>query len=129
MGKPVPAAGESSIAILFYTTLGTTVAGGLTLPFEFRALGGREIVLLAASGTMVVFAHFLLIEAYRYAEAAATAPYKYLQLVVAAVLGFAFWNEVPDAWTVAGSALIVAGGLYIARREALHARRTRPTAG
>lgn len=123
------AAGESSIAILFYTTLGTTVAGGLTLPFEFRALVGREIALLAASGTMVVFAHFLLIEAYRYAEAAATAPYKYLQLVVAAVLGYAFWDEVPDAWTVAGSALIVAGGLYIARREALHARSTRPADG
>jgi drug/metabolite transporter (DMT)-like permease len=35
-----------------------------------------------------------------------------------AVMGFAFFAEVPGGWTLAGAALIVASTIYIARREA-----------
>jgi len=38
-----------------------------------------------------------------------------LQIVFAASWGVAFFGEVPDAWTVAGAALIVASTLAIAR--------------
>jgi drug/metabolite transporter (DMT)-like permease len=28
------------------------------------------------------------------------------------------WRSVPDAWTLAGGAIIIASGLYLVRREA-----------
>ncbi|MSP52399.1 MAG: DMT family transporter [Alphaproteobacteria bacterium] len=114
--------GDSSISILFYTTLATTLAGAATLPFEWRPVGWAELGFLAATGIMSVVAHFLMIDSFRYAEAATIAPYKYFQLVTAAVLGFAFWGEVPGLWTVFGATLIVGGGLYIIRREVFRAR-------
>jgi hypothetical protein len=32
-------------------------------------------------------------------------------------LGFALWGDLPDAWILTGSAIVVASGLTILRRE------------
>ena len=36
----------------------------------------------------------------------------------AALLGYAIFAELPDLWTWVGAAIIVASGIYVARREA-----------
>jgi drug/metabolite transporter (DMT)-like permease len=51
-------------------------------------------------------------------EATAVMPLDYSRLLFAAAFGFALFAEVPDGWTVAGAAVIVASTVYIARREA-----------
>ena len=51
-------------------------------------------------------------------EASAIAPFDYSRLLFTGIIGLAFFSEVPDSWTVAGAALIVASTIYIARREA-----------
>jgi drug/metabolite transporter (DMT)-like permease len=33
------------------------------------------------------------------------------------ILGFLVFGELPDIWTVAGAAIIIASGLYTAHRE------------
>jgi drug/metabolite transporter (DMT)-like permease len=33
------------------------------------------------------------------------------------VIGYLFWNDVPDAWILTGGSLVVASGLYILHRE------------
>ena len=38
------------------------------------------------------------------------APFKYLSLVWAALLGFLFWGDVPDVLKLGGAALVVASG-------------------
>ncbi len=60
-----------------------------------------------------------MILAFRYAEAAAVAPFKYVSVVWGALLGYAVWGDVPDIWAISGAALIVVSGLYILRRETL----------
>jgi drug/metabolite transporter (DMT)-like permease len=39
----------------------------------------------------------------------------YLQIVFAALWGIALFGEVPDRWTAAGSAIVVAGTFLVAR--------------
>jgi drug/metabolite transporter (DMT)-like permease len=43
---------------------------------------------------------------------------RYTSLIWAAFLGWFVWGDLPDAWAVAGSAVIVASGIYMLRVEA-----------
>ncbi|HEX9932004.1 MAG TPA: DMT family transporter [Allosphingosinicella sp.] len=61
--------------------------------------------------------HALIFAAVLRANAAAVAPMTYVQLLVAAGIGWAWFGEVPDAATFAGAALIVAGGLWLLRAQ------------
>ena len=57
-------------------------------------------------------AHYALIKALDYAEAGAVQPYAYSLLVWATILGVVLFGDVPDGWTIAGAAIVVASGLY-----------------
>jgi drug/metabolite transporter (DMT)-like permease len=45
------------------------------------------------------------------------APFRYVAVVFAVALGFLIWRDVPDAATLAGSAVIVGTGIYTLYRE------------
>ena len=51
------------------------------------------------------------------APASAVAPFYYLALIWASILGFAIWGEVPTIPLVLGSAVVVASGLFLLWRE------------
>jgi len=59
----------------------------------------------------------IVVLAFRYADASVLAPFSYSQLLWVSILGFFVFGEIPDVWTVAGAAIIVASGLYTAHRE------------
>jgi drug/metabolite transporter (DMT)-like permease len=61
--------------------------------------------------------------AFRAAPLSVVAPFEYLSLVWAVVLGALIWHQPPQAWTIAGAATIVGAGLYLVRRDAVAARR------
>ena len=75
-------------------------------------------LLLAAVGFLGVASQAMIIRAYRAGEVSFVAPFDYLKLILAGLIGFMVFAEVPDGWTVAGAAVIVASTFYIARREA-----------
>ena len=60
----------------------------------------------------------MVIRAFRVGEATFVAPFDYTKLLLAGAIGFALFGEVPDLWSLAGAAVIVAATVYIARREA-----------
>ena len=45
------------------------------------------------------------------------APFIYTQLVWAATLGYLVFGNVPNRWTMAGAAIVIASGLYLLHRE------------
>ena len=51
------------------------------------------------------------------AEASAVAPYDFIQLIAAALIGYLVFGEVVDSWTALGATIITFAALYIARRE------------
>ena len=61
------------------------------------------------------------------APASAVAPFYYLSLIWASILGFAVWGEIPTVPLIVGSAVVVASGLFLIWRES-HARQTKPPA-
>lgn len=62
-------------------------------------------------------AHLLIFKATLRASAAVIAPMTYVQLLVAGTLGWALFGDAPDAPTLGGAALIVAGGLWLWRSQ------------
>ena len=76
-----------------------------------------------AIGASTTVAHLMLTRAMRLAEASAVIPLDFMRLPVSAAIGLVFFMEVPDSWTVVGALIIGLATVYVARSEALAARR------
>jgi drug/metabolite transporter (DMT)-like permease len=118
--------GERTETIYLWSALVGLIATGLALPALWVTPSADAWFWLLAMGAASAVGHLLLIRAFRAAEAALLAPFQYVQLVWATALGAIVWNELPDATTYAGAAIIVASGLYIWARERRLARALAP---
>lgn len=108
---------ETSISILFWSAVVVTAASAVTALSGWRAVPMSAAAWFVAAGLLNTGAHFLLIEAYRLGEAALIAPVRYTALLWATLLGWLVWGQLPDAWVLAGAAVIVGSGLYMVRGE------------
>lgn len=68
-------------------------------------------------------AHWLVYVGTAKAGAARVAPAIYVQMLVAVTLGWMFFGDVPDFWTLVGAALIIVAGLLVWREGVRDARR------
>ena len=117
MVKRLPAE-ETPLSLLFWFSFLATIfmAPGAVLVWRDPTAG--QWLWLIVMGTLGAAAQFLIIRAYKAGEATFVAPFDYSKLLIAGLIGFFVFAEVPDLWTLAGAAVIVAATLYIARREA-----------
>lgn len=80
---------------------------------------------ILAIGVTGACGQVLLTAAFRRASAAVVAPFDYTHMLWAVVYGLAFWGYLPGWRVWAGSAIIVASGLFILLREHRSGRRRR----
>lgn len=73
--------------------------------------------LLVLCGLLGAGGHYCMTRAFRVAEISAVQSVKFLELVWAAILGFALFGTVPAGATVAGGVVILASTLWLVRRE------------
>ena len=125
LAKRLPAE-ESQVTMLLYFSVTTALVFAAPALAVWRTPTLPEALGLVGFGLGGLITQALMIAAYRTGEASVVAPFDYSKLIVAGILGFALFGEVPDRWTVAGAAVIVAATLYIARREAVLGRRPTP---
>lgn len=86
----------------------------LTEAYPFiREFGPLEWLVLLGTGFWGALGHLLQIQAYRQAPASLLAPFVYLQIIAAAVLGWLVWGHFPDALTWLGIAIICGSGIII----------------
>ncbi len=108
---------ETDISMLFYVNVGTLAAGGAAMPLLFVAPTGFELSMIALGALLILVSQMLTIRAFRLAPVGAVSPFYYTEVIWGAALGWIFWNEHVEAHVWAGSALIVASGIYVAWRE------------
>ena len=109
---------DPAVSILFYSMAAGVVIGALSMPIMgVRLPTAPEWGLLAVAGVMNSLAHLLAIQALLIAQAGTLAPFRYLALVWAAIIGYFVWGDVPDIWKVSGATLVVGAGLFILYRE------------
>ncbi len=109
---------EPSATLVFWTTASMALGGVvLSAPQWVDVLPEHGLLLLglAVSGFLGQLA---ISEAFRNGQASAVAPFEYTALAWAVALDWVFWHTVPDAYTLAGGAIIIASGIYLVRRDA-----------
>ncbi|MGF1610787.1 MAG: DMT family transporter [Kiloniellales bacterium] len=109
---------ESALSLLFWFSFSATLLIAPLAVFTWRAPSPGEWLWLVAMGVLGAGAQFLIIRAYKVGEATFVAPFDYSKLLLAGLIGYLAFDELPDLWTLAGAAIIVGATLYIARREA-----------
>jgi len=107
---------EPWAAMIFPALFGAVVASAL-LPFDFRPIPPADLAAFAVLGLLGTGAQFLLIRAYAQAEAAALAPFNYLDMVYASFWSITVFDHWPDGPTVFGALVIAMAGLYVWRAE------------
>ncbi len=75
-------------------------------------------LLLGLLGVIATSCHLLVTYAYRLASIGILAPFQYIEIIGASILGLLIFGEFPDAITWLGIAIIVGSGLYVFHREA-----------
>ena len=113
-GMPRSEAPETTMAWSSLIMLAVTI---VAVPFVWVAPRPVDLALGVAVGLLSAFGHALVINAYRHAKASSLAPFTYIQLFFAAICGYVYFGSVPDRWTIAGSLVIVAAGIYTIHRE------------
>jgi drug/metabolite transporter (DMT)-like permease len=108
---------EHAITTMAYSSIvGVCVISAL-VPFVWVAPTWHDILFGIFIGVASTAGQWIVVLAFRYADASVLAPFSYTQLLWVSILGFLIFGEVPDIWTVTGAAFIVASGLYTAHRE------------
>jgi drug/metabolite transporter (DMT)-like permease len=102
---------------------GTTfVVMGLVQPWIWQTPTGFELTLAALAGCIAGSGFLLLAMAFRLAPAATIAPFQYSQMLYGVAAGFFLFNEWPQPRVLVGAVIIIAGGLYVLRRQEERAR-------
>ncbi|UYN93895.1 MAG: DMT family transporter [Enhydrobacter sp.] len=117
---------DSSDTTLVWSAVVAFAATSVVGPWEWHPPDALGWTLLLAIALLGALAHYALICALDHAEAGAVQPYSYTLLVWVAILGALVFGDIPDGWTMAGAAIVVASGLYTWRHDR-RVVRVRPT--
>lgn len=108
---------ENPIMTTFHTSAIGAAMMSLVLPFLWQAPGVSEWALLLLLAAVAVLGHFLIARAHTMAEASLLAPLVYTEMIMATLVGWWFFREVPDGWTMVGVTILIACAIYISKRE------------
>lgn len=103
--------GEKSGTIAFYFAVSSTVVGALTLLSGWVMPTPEQWVCLIGMGLVGGVAQLLMTVSFNYAEASALAPYEYLSILWAVLMGVVFFSEVPNLFFYLAMPLILVGAI------------------
>jgi drug/metabolite transporter (DMT)-like permease len=106
--EPVP-------RIVFYFAVIATALSALPTAASWQTPHGFVWLAAAAMGLTATLGQLAMTRAYAHAPASQVGPFVYSSVVFAAGLDWLFWRKLPDAFTVAGGALVVAAGILSLR--------------
>ena len=103
---------------LFYSGIGGFVVFSIWAPFEWKSPSLVAWLLMVSMGLIGGLSHYFLIRAFALAPASVLAPFNYGTIVVGTGIGYVWFGNFPDQWTIAGTIILIISGLSLAFREA-----------
>ena len=107
-----------TVALSAAVAVGVSGFAGMQMQGGWQPMALADGLRLAGASVALVFGYMLIVKAMRTGEVAAVAPFRYVALLWAILLGWALFGTLPDALTWCGAALIVGSGLFTLWREA-----------
>ena len=114
---------EGTVQIVFYFSLLITLLSLLSLPFGWVLPSFDATMMLMTAGLIGGVGQICLTAAYRNAPASVVAPFDYTSMLLALVIAYFWFAEVPTSWTILGASVIIASGVVIIYREQRLGRR------
>lgn len=108
---------ERVAVLMLFPMLASVLVAGAMMPFVYVPMPLNHLVLMGVIAGLGFIAALLVIRAYRTAPAVIVAPMQYSQIIWAALYGTLFFDESPGRWTIIGTSVIIASGIYIVLRE------------
>lgn len=108
---------DSTQSMVFWL-LTCMAAGSALLAWpQWVTIQREHWALIVGIGVVGILGQYAITEAFRHGEASVIAPLEYTALAWAVSFDLLLWGVLPDRWTWAGAAVIVASGLYLIRHE------------
>lgn len=108
---------ERTTAIVFWFSFNSAVLALISLPWGWVWPAPGTAVLLVVMGLLGGMGQVLLTSSYRYADASVIAPFEYSSMILALLVGYFAFDEVPTKVVLTGAALVVLAGILIIWRE------------
>ena len=108
---------EETSAIVFWFSITSTVLSLLTLPYGWQVPSADVAGMLILAGLLGGLGQIGLTAAYRYADAGVVAPFDYFSMLLALLVGYFVFGEVPTLTVLGGASLVILAGILIIWRE------------
>lgn len=118
IGMHVPSAVVTLASTVSVAVIGAALGViGMAAGDYWVAPGWREMAYLVAAAVLVTGGNLANVIAFRGADVSLVSPFRYTVILWAIAFGLIVFGEPPDAFAMAGAALIVASGIYTIHRE------------
>lgn len=111
------AGAANAMVLTFQTSAIGAVLMTFALPFLWQMPTPTQWVMLASLGVIATLGHVLITKAYEHGEASLLAPLAFTEIIMAIAVGWWFFADLPDRWTLLGVSILVASAVYISFRE------------
>jgi drug/metabolite transporter (DMT)-like permease len=108
---------ESAETLTMYQVFLLAIIFGVALPFFFIMPTASNAAILLANGVINGLGQFWWTRSLSLAPPSAVGPFYYFMLVWSIALGFLFWGDLPTLPLLAGSAIVVASGMFLLWHE------------
>ncbi len=108
---------EPTSAIVFWFACTASCLAALTAPFGWVWPSTAVLFMMIASGVVGAFGQIMLTASYRGVDVSVVAPFEYASILLALLIGYVVFDEVPTVQMLFGIVLIVAAGILIIWRE------------
>ena len=112
------------VGVVLIASAAMTIAAGIASTLDgWRPVEASHAWRLCVSAVCLIVGYLFGVMTMRIGEIGFVAPFRYTLIIWAILFGILMFGEWPDAWMLAGSAVVVASGLYTFQRERALARR------
>lgn len=100
----------AGFAVMLMGLIGSAIEG-------WQAVSWLQVLQILGAGSMVTVGYICSVSAMRVGDIGFVAPFRYMSLLWAIILGWVFFATFPDGWSLIGAAIVVATGIYALLRE------------
>ena len=108
---------DNPLLTLLFTGIVGAFLGSFAIPFYWVMPSSDQWIFLFLIGFFASIGHLLLILSLKLADASKLAPFGYFEILPNVIIGFYFFNNVPDIFHLTGLVLIIGSGVYIFKKE------------
>ena len=108
---------DNPLLTLLFTGIVGAFLGSFAIPFYWVIPSSDQWFFLFLIGFFASIGHLLLILSLKLADASKLAPFGYFEILPNVIIGFYFFNNLPDIFHLAGLVLIIGSGVYIFKKE------------